>query len=152
MIILDIGANIGFTALSMAKRSGAKSKVFAFEPDPYNYTQLKENTALNQSLKVNIYNIGLGSKKDQLKLAINTANNRGGNRIKSDVTENYNLVEIVKVDDFVSENNVANIDLVKIDVEGFELNVLKGAENSIIKYSPVLFIELSDNNLKEQGF
>lgn len=150
MTILDVGANIGFTALNMANKSQPNGVVYAFEPDPFNFSQLRSNTSQNKQ-NVLIQNIGLGSKKDQLKLAVNTFNNRGGNRINNDATENYSLIDIIKIDDFVSSNKIEKVDLVKIDVEGFEMHVLNGAHEMLKKDKPVLFIELSDDNLKEQG-
>ncbi|MGZ3931205.1 MAG: FkbM family methyltransferase [Bacteroidia bacterium] len=150
-VILDIGANIGFTALSMAKLSLPNGIVYAFEPDPFNYEQLKHNVFLNTLPNVKIFNVGLGVTKEQLKLAVNTANNRGGNRIRQDASENFNLVDIMPLDEFVSLHGLATVDLVKIDVEGFEYNVLKGAEQLLSTQRPVLFIELDDSNLKEQG-
>jgi FkbM family methyltransferase len=150
-IILDVGANIGFTALSMAKLNSPGGVVYAFEPDPFNFEQLKQNISLNTLPSVKIFNVGLGTKKEQLKLAVNTSNNRGGNRIKHNAQQNFNLVDILPLDEFIDAHQLHSASLVKIDVEGFEYNVLKGAENFLRKQHPVLFIELDDNNLKEQG-
>lgn len=151
MNIIDVGANIGFTVFSMASKCSPEGKIYAFEPDPYNFLQLKNNKALNSFNNIEIFNLGAGLKKEQLKLAVNTENNRGGNRIKQNVSENYSLVNIIKLDDFIVEKNIKKIDLIKIDVEGFEMNVLFGARQLLNQYMPVLFIELSDNNLREQG-
>jgi len=148
--ILDIGANIGFTALNMAKKSQPNGVVYAFEPDPFNFSQLKKNTSQNKQ-NVLIQNVGLGSRTDQLKLEVNTFNNRGGNRINNAASANYSVIDIIRTDDFISTNKIEKVDLVKIDVEGFEMQVLLGADQMLKKDKPVMFIELSDNNLREQG-
>jgi len=149
--IMDIGANIGYTALQLAKISSGNGAVWAFEPDPYNFKQLAINKGLNEKLPLNIFNIGLGDQRSKLKLAVNTQGNLSGNKINENATENYSWVEIYTLDEFVKAQNIPNLDLIKIDVEGFEFKVLKGAENSIKAFRPILFIELDNNHLSDQG-
>jgi len=151
IVVLDVGANIGYTALRMASITGTNGTIHAFEPDPYNFEQLTKNTNLNSYLPIKTYNVGLGIKQSKLKLAINTPDNFGGNRIKEDAVENFNWVNIITIDSFVETNNIGKVNLIKIDVEGFEYNVLKGAEKVLEKHRPILFIELDDDNLKQQN-
>ncbi|HSY76221.1 MAG TPA: FkbM family methyltransferase, partial [Bacteroidia bacterium] len=63
---------------------------------------------------------------------------------------NYELVDIVKLDDFVKDKQIPKIDLIKIDTEGFEINVLKGAEETLKKNMPILFIEVDNDHLMAQ--
>ncbi len=147
--ILDVGANIGYTALTLASNNDLP--VVAFEPDPYNFSVLKKNCALNRQLKVNPVNLGLGSQKDRLKLAVVTPDNLGGNRISASAGKDFNLVDITTIDYYCSESAITDVGLIKIDVEGFEMEVLKGAVRTLTENRPSLFIEVNDNNLKEQG-
>jgi FkbM family methyltransferase len=151
-VILDIGGNIGYTALRFAiKLKNGRGVIYSFEPDSFNFSQLQKNKNLNPYLPLMIFNFGLGNSNEKLKLHVNTLNNLGGNRINEDATENFEIVEIKRVDDFIVENQIHKVDLIKIDVEGFELNVLLGCKNVIEKYRPKLFIEIDDNNLRLQN-
>ncbi|MFM7079569.1 MAG: FkbM family methyltransferase, partial [Bacteroidota bacterium] len=144
-----IGANIGQTALEFAKLSGKGSIVLAFEPHPGNFAAAKTNMALNDFSNIKLLNIGLGSNKT--KLPITTCDhNSGSNKIASESNSNTTVVDIEKLDDILEIKNLTKVDLIKIDVEGFEMEVLKGAELTIRKFNPILFIELDDNNLKNQ--
>jgi FkbM family methyltransferase len=150
MVILDIGANIGFTALNMAKLAKDKGIVYAFEPDEYNHKALLHNLQMNAGLNVKPVKLGLGNTTAQLKLSINEGN-RGINKITESVTEGkYGVVNIVKLDDFVTDTRINKIDLIKIDTEGYEVNILKGAEKTLLKFKPVLFIEIDEEHLVEQ--
>lgn len=149
-IIFDIGANIGFTALNMANATTG-NKVYAFEPDPFNYQRLEGNLNLNKEIIVYPNKIGLGDAENKLKLAVITEDNLGGNRIDSTAETNFNWVVISTIDVFSKNNSVPKVDLIKIDVEGFEYNVLKGGVNCIINDRPTFFIELDDENLKLQN-
>jgi FkbM family methyltransferase len=152
--VFDIGANIGSTSLYLAQKIGDKGKVFSFEPDPYNYEQLKKNVNLNSFSNIEIFNIGLGNNSGTYKLFIDTPTNRGGNRIldeKMGSGKEFHYILVEKFDDWINNLKINRVDLIKIDVEGYEYNVLLGAENTLRKFKPKLFIELDDNNLKQQG-
>ena len=77
-------------------------------------------------------------------------NNKGGNRISS-LTNHTPNIHVTTLDHYVKRKNINRIDLIKIDVEGYELNVLRGGIKSIEKFKPILFIELDDENLKQQN-
>ena len=151
MIVFDIGSNIGFTALNIAALVGEGGMVYAFEPDAYNYTFLKNNVELNKKLHVKTFQLGVGNYAEKLKLITHNESNRGENKISSSVTsDNYIVVDIIRLDDFMTEKNISHADIIKIDTEGFEMNVLKGAKKIIEGCKPILFIEINDENLKEQ--
>lgn len=149
--VFDVGANLGFTATNMAQTIAAGGTVYAFEPDPYNFERLSENLALNPQAAVAAQNVGLGNEAAQLKLAVVTPDNLGGNRIAHDAESDFTLVDITTMDTFCEVNGIDRIDLIKIDVEGFEMNVLKGGNSMITTHLPDLFIEIDDSNLKIQG-
>jgi FkbM family methyltransferase len=149
-VVIDVGANIGFTALSLSQRTES-GKVFAFEPDPHNFAELQKNLHLNPGLNVEPLNLGVSDLPGVLKLTVSKADNRGMNRVNNSATENYTSIPVISLDEFVRERNIQRLNLIKIDVEGFEHNVLKGCVNILNNQKPAFFIELDDNNLKEQG-
>ena len=153
-VILDIGTNIGFSLLNMANIVQPNGFIVGFEPDPVNFSLLKKNISLNQLSNFAVHQIGLGDRPGKFKLENVIEFNSGGKRIvpSGSSSGNFAEVEIDTLDNFlsVSQLSINKIDLIKIDVEGFEMNVLKGGINTIKRYSPVLYIELDDNNLREQ--
>lgn len=153
-LIIDIGVNIGATLLNFAKICPGGS-VIGFEPDAKNLLKAEKNLRLNAFENVKIIRKGLGAEAAKVKLFKVNQANQGMNRIlnEADLEGDFEFeeIEIVRFDDFAKENSFERIDLIKIDVEGYEMKVLQGAEESLTKYSPVLFIELDDDNLKAQN-
>ncbi|WP_343636886.1 FkbM family methyltransferase [Fluviicola sp.] len=153
-VIFDIGANIGQTAFNMSlvqQSKGLHPVIYAFEPYPKTFGKLERNIGNNPALIVKAYNLGLGSEKGSLHMMQHNAWNSGGFRMTSD-TSNSIVVPVISLDEFVSENQIPAIDFIKIDVEGFELEVLKGARQTIRRFRPVIVFEYSvENILAQQG-
>ncbi len=150
--VLDIGTNYGSTILQFARKVGKNGTCFGFEPDPINFKICTENLNLNSDLKISVENIGLGDKKGTFNLVVDTESNRGGNRISTNTSgKESHTVNVEVLDQWISNKSIERLDLIKIDVEGFELNVLKGGIETLKKFKPVLFIELDDENLKLQN-
>jgi FkbM family methyltransferase len=151
MTVLDIGANIGSTALGFSKIVGNEGTIIAFEPDKINYQKASHNILLNNASSIKLMNIGLGNENKAYKLYAVNDENRGMNRIlEHSSTHPYAEITVRRLDEVIAEAGIKKVDLVKIDVEGFEMNVLHGAVSILKTYKPVLFIELDDNNLIEQ--
>jgi len=152
-IVLDIGTNIGSTLLGFANIVGKQGKVYGFEPDLFNFKQAQKNILLNNFKNVTVENIGLGNEKGSFKLYIDTESNRGGNRIKINEDENqkYTTISVERLDDWIFNKNITQLNLIKIDVEGFETNVIKGGLETIKQFKPKMFIELDDENLRNVG-
>ena len=121
MIVLDIGANIGETALQFGKLAGPSGHVYAFEPDPGTFEKLKQHIDDNHAANITAFNFGLGDSEGTFTLEQNEKHS-GGNRIGSG---SGIQVHIRKGDSVVSAENIVPA-LVKIDVEGFEERVLNG--------------------------
>lgn len=155
MNVMDVGTNIGLTALMFAKLVGDEGKVFGFEPDPLNHSKAAKNISLNKFKTLQLFNIGLGDTEGQATIYNVNQGNRGMLRIlnKPEASEMFDktTINLTTIDRFMCKQQLNGIDLVKIDVEGFELNVLKGASGLLSTRHPVLFIELDDNNLMEQN-
>lgn len=150
-IVFDVGTNIGETLLNFAKLV-PNGQVHGFEPDKLNYERCCENLSMNSFTNIQLNNVGLGAEAGQYFIKIDTPSNRGGNKISKEFIENNTqVVNIVTLDQYAIDKKLTKIDLIKIDVEGYELHVLKGAVEIIKKAKPIFFIELDDNNLSEQG-
>lgn len=145
---LDIGANIG--TYSKLLIDDTSSKVFSFEPLEDAFREL-EKLANNQSYKdrLKIYNFAFGESNKKEKLYYSNTKSQLASFLEdanklSFVNKKNNfskIVEIKKLDDFV---DVKNVDLIKIDTEGYEMNVLKGGRNFISKKKPK-FIQIEFN-------
>lgn len=152
--IADIGANIGLTAVDFA-RSTPKGRVICFEPSTTNYKRLVNHIDLNELKNVTAVNKGIGDAPGEYKLYTVCETNLGMNRILSNVEvgDEFNFEKIVigRLEDELKAERVEKVDLIKIDVEGFEFEVLKGAKSVLDKDRPILFVELDDDNLKENN-
>jgi FkbM family methyltransferase len=136
---LDIGVNIGTHSLVYSK---IFKYIIAFEPDKYNYNQSKENLLINNVTNVKLLNKALGSKKGFVKTFQHSNHSRGC--IMTTFTNNKTDTEQITLDSL----ELNNIDLIKIDVEGNELNVLKGALETIQRNKPI--IEFEYNHLAKK--
>ncbi len=150
-IIFDIGTNIGETLLLFA-RTNTLGRNYGFEPVPYLYKRAEKNISLNDFSNIILNNIALSNVEEELYFELpNNFNSGGINMHKQAKKQDMQKVLATTIDTYVTQHQISTIDLIKIDVEGFEMNVLEGGYNSIKKYKPVLFIELSENNLQSKG-
>jgi FkbM family methyltransferase len=131
--VLDVGANIGYFTAYFASKVGPSGKVFAIEPEPTNFSELSRFVQRNPRLEsvVQLYNLAAGETDGVLEFSegINGRVANQGNSIS---------VSCRPIDSL----NLDPIDLVKIDVEGFEGQVLNGMNKLINGQRPKLFIEL----------
>lgn len=151
--VLDIGGNIGQTALFLSGKVGKEGKVISFEPFPKTYQRFEKNLALNKSANnIKLEKIALGDKPAILKMYSENQGNSGQNRISAASDSKGEAFEVVitTLNNYIEANPISKIDLIKIDVEGFEYKALLGASEVIKKYKPGLFIEVNDENLKQQ--
>ncbi len=148
-VIFDVGANIGYYAVQFAQVSGGS--VYAFEPGSYQFNMLKRNLDLNKSSGVipekKIVSDSLGNKR----IYFSGISNTGASSLVKE-TGSFEDVTSVTLDVYCREHDINSIDLIKIDVEGYEMSVLRGLKEMIgqqrVKH---LFIEIHDENLKKAG-
>ena len=137
-IIIDAGANVGAFSL-YASMLGAK-KVYAFEPVKETYDILVKNIKMNKlENKVIPINKALGDKNETKTISFMNAGD-GGASLKEERKKGKReeIISIIKLDDFVKENKIKRVDFIKMDVEGYEENVLLGAKETIKKWKPIL--------------
>ena len=142
-VILDIGANIGYHSVRLAKRE-SQAQVFAFEPMPCFYEFLQRNIYMNSlGKRVVCHNYGLSSDNGSFDFFISPEN--GTNASLKNVANRTDAQKVVgltmKLDDWISNHNIKP-DFIKIDVEGAELLVLQGALNCLKSDKPKILAEL----------
>ena len=144
-VILDIGANIGNHSIYWSQNDNIQ-KIIAFEPLELNFRLLEKNITDNHINKVEIHQLGLGKRDGYAVIDKIDHNNLGATSLK--FVENKGDIKIVSGDYFVSNINYP-IDFIKIDVEEFEIDVLNGFEQTIKKYKPIIWVEITLNTLKD---
>ena len=141
-ICIDAGANIGNHSLFFSR---IFERVFSFEPNKEVFKLLAINAASVSNVKP--FNLGLSDKKETLKAFIDKGNLSSG-KIVEDLDSN-DIFQVEKLDNFKSENNLAKISYLKIDIEGHEEAALRGAKEILISDSPVVSLEMEmTRNLK----
>ncbi|QJD84236.1 FkbM family methyltransferase [Cohnella herbarum] len=141
-VILDIGANMGWYSLHMAKQI-PDSVVYAFEPLPAAYGYLVENLAINNMSNVRSYNLGLSDRNgnfDFYYYKSGSVNSSLANLSERDEVEIISC-PLTRLDIF-AQNIKEPIDFIKCDVEGAELSVVIGGLETIKRHKPILFLEL----------
>jgi FkbM family methyltransferase len=134
--VVDVGAHIGLYTLIAANRVGSSGKVIAIEPDPENFKILKKNVLLNQLSNVEALECAVYSTKEKLKLFLPELEEGRTifNTVMQDrarTSNNFLEVEANSLDNILQSINIAEVNWIKIDVEGAELEVLKGAANTL---------------------
>ena len=132
-IVVDVGANIGSTALAASIIVGQKGQVFAIEAHPRIFRYLVENVKLNQVTNIFSYNVALGDKSGEIYFSDKKADDENA------VLDHAGGIKVPvhRLDDL--DINTAEITLLKIDVEGFEKYVLEGASKRLEKTKCVYF-------------
>jgi FkbM family methyltransferase len=157
-VVLDVGANIGAHTLSMAHMVGEKGRVIAFEPTKYAFDKLVANAKLNPHLqskitlnqmmltasetaplKKELYSSWpLDPKKQMHKKHLGNLQMTCGARVQT-------------LSSYVNNSKIKNVKLVKIDVDGYEIDVLEGGLDFFKKQQPIIIMELAPYTLEERG-
>lgn len=126
MVVVDIGASIGYYTLIAAELVGENGKVFAFEPEPENYALLVRNIEANGYKNVLPVQKAVSNKVETTRLFLSPDGNTGWHRIY-DSQDGWDSIEIetVTLDEFFKDKE-GRIDVIKMDVEGAEMAVLQG--------------------------
>lgn len=144
-IFIDIGAHIGYYSI-LASTLGFK-KVLAFEPVPENFHYLRKNINLNNKKKIIPKKIGLGSKNKLKRFYHNLESTAKSSILDINKKDTKNLIKIqIKRGDNIIE---AKPNFIKIDVEGYELEVIKGLQNIIKESLPKIIFEFNPHYYKD---
>jgi FkbM family methyltransferase len=144
---VDVGAHIGFYTMGLAP---GFERVVSFEPSRFQYGWLKRNAGLNDYRHVSCEHVALGDQPGEAML--NVLSYEGGlNSLAQDVADQYNVIDRYAVPvETLDSRSLTDVDLLKIDVEGFEIPVLRGAVNTINASRPVILIEVWDDPVRRR--
>ena len=155
IIIIDIGANIGSVSLIIAKKL-ENSKVFAIEPTNYAFQKLSKNLNLNDDLKDKIFlkQLFISNNKKPQKVWSSWNFEKSDSKHQKhmgtlkDIKEN----SYIGLEKFIETEKLTNVDFIKLDVDGYELDVLRSGEKFLTKTKPIIFIELAPYLYPEFGY
>ena len=155
MTVVDGGANEGIYSLFLASKVGATGRVVAVEPSPRELTRLRANLAANNLQKVSVVAAALAERSGEVVLKIAEAGHAGQNTLGEFIYEGISssgteTLSSVTLDELASMRELANIDVIKLDVEGAELRALTGATGVLRTARPLIILELSPAALSHQ--
>lgn len=147
---VDIGANIGSHAILLGKRLNNSGKVIAIEPEQKNIKILNENISLNRLNNVLVIKKACFFKKGKTFFYLAKKGYGEHSLIKKDNNSDKIEINIDKLDNIIKDLNIRKVDLIKLDVEGSEANVLRGAKKILKRDHPkIIFEAWNDDYLKK---
>jgi len=155
MTVYDIGAFQGLLALFFASRA---QRVVCFEPNSRNHRRLMENLELNGIRNVTVRKVGVGSRHETLRMVSNPLM-MGGSSVDGKTVEELlrsgagtvaEEIPVVTLDREIGEAGLPAPDFIKIDIEGWEIEALRGARQTIAARKPALFLEMHGETLAEK--
>ncbi len=154
MTVVDVGANIGYYTLLAARLVGASGRVIALEPSSANYRLLTQNVALNGYENVTVLNLAAGEKPGQVRLYLDPANfgNCSLSSANVPVGAGSEEVEVTTLDHLLDAGVFGGrVDLIKLDVQGAQGLVLRGAQRTLGRFRPKIMMEFASQWLKGMG-
>jgi FkbM family methyltransferase len=144
-VAVDAGANIGLMTIHAARLVGSAGAVVAIEPHPVYFSRLVENANLNRLTNIHAYQVAAGPGTAVRELFDVPSVNIGRSSliVPSEDFQSVGMVPVRRLDDVLSGLGIEQVRLLKIDVEGFEVEVLRGAEATLAK-EPLVCMEVSD--------
>ena len=158
-VVFDIGANIGSHTLPLAKIVQPNGMIYAFEPTHYAFDKLKYNVGLNPDLlefirveQILLSRVEEDHQVEEIASSWPIKTNNKTHKLHGGESKTTSGARTTSLDSFVEVNNINTLNLIKIDVDGNELDVLKGALKTINKFKPLIMFELAPYALKEKGY
>lgn len=156
-VVLDIGSHIGTHTLPLSRLVGNQGTVYAFEPQVKIFCELAINMYLNKCENVKMFHQALGADERWIEMSIpketwmeqfgrDTINEGHGTVNLHSNNQTGDQAKLVKLDDF----QLQNVSFIKIDVEGFEMEVIKGGIETIKRNMPVIIMEIFENSEKQE--
>ena len=146
-VFLDVGANFGYYGLSVAKMYET-ARIYCFEPGPTAFECLTTNIRRNRLENVEAIQAAVLDDECDVRITTDTF---GGDHLIETSGRPYHEVQGFTLDGYADRTGLSRVDYVKIDVEGAELKVLRGAEQVIRRFSPIIQIETTDDFAERFG-
>lgn len=158
--IIDVGGNIGLYTVLGAKQLPAEGKVYTFEPIAENVAYIHKNLALNNlAERVHVEPLAVGKEDGELTIHMSKDNVGNHSAARNNVQDAMGSVQVprVSLDSYVASASVASalgnqVDILKIDVEGYDGLVLEGAQGLIGRCNPTLFVEFIPDLMENCGY
>ncbi len=155
LVVLDIGANVGQYTLIAARDVGPNGRIHASEPNPISYRRLASNIEINSFENVSAHALAVSDSAGEVTLYVPDHDNMGGASLQSSQTGQRNIaVRCVTIDEWARSADLdatPRIDLIKIDVQGLESAVLRGAREVMLRFRPIIICEFEERWLRDSG-
>ena len=150
-VVFDVGANIGLMSL-YASSILPSGMIYSFEPVPETFQKLVFNIDLNNKKNIQAFNFALGAKDEEKSIYVNTSHLGMSTFISAGRSETATqTVKVMTIDDFIKSRGL-KVDFIKIDVEGWEMEVLKGASDLLQRHeAPAIMVEYCKGRVMPQG-
>lgn len=159
--IIDIGSNIGDKSLCITKnlleKKFTKFKIFSIEPTNYAFNKQKLNINLNPNLKkkINLFKYFISNSKNKPKAIYSSwklDENKNSHKVHKGILKKVDkYTKNISLDNFILKNKINDQIIIKIDVDGFEMDVLKSSIKTLQKKKPVIFMEYAPYSFEEHG-
>jgi FkbM family methyltransferase len=143
-VVYDLGANVGYYTLLSSVLAGARGRVFAFEPLPRNLEYLKRHLSLNRIENAAVIEAAVADRSGRVRFEEDASTSKG--RIGA---QGALEVRSIALDDWIDEGKLPQPDLLKIDIEGAELQALQGARKALARSHPAIFLSTHSGKVHE---
>ena len=141
-MIFDVGANIGYYSVLFSKLCGKHGFVHCFEPVPETFQLLLDSLVHSPNAKAN--NLAAGDSEGMMEISYDPEDSEKASLLgESTATSSMRTVKVLPLDTYAREVKLKRLDFLKCDVEGYELNALKGMRNTISEHRPQLSLEIT---------
>lgn len=145
-VFFDVGSHVGYFSL-LASVVASSGEAHSFEPAPNNYQLCNEIRTLNNRANWITNNMAVGDRSTRLRFG------KGKTATMGHIQDDGELeVDVVSLDDYVGQKSIKRVDIIKIDVEGFGGNVLRGATNLLSNYRPIIVMEFHSRSDEQEVF
>lgn len=150
---VDVGANIGYVTLQVSKHVGPNGRVVAIEPDPQTALVLRKNVANNSAANVTVIEVACSSHKVSAKFFPAPRSHSGKSSLSERNAGSDRAVQLncEPLDSITETAHLERVDVVKIDVEGAEMQVLRGMERLLSQFHPIVIVEIDASLLAAFG-
>jgi FkbM family methyltransferase len=152
MVVFDIGANIGYYTLMISRLIAPDGMVHSFEAATSTYNRLKEHIHINNFNNILFHHSAVSDNNGQSVIYCADESNTGESRLESfKGFKKKESVNCITLDTYIEKEAVEKVDFIKIDVEGAEMLVIKGALSLLNNYRPVVMLEINPLYLSRMG-